>query len=152
MTAVEENPDFIAFEGVNYVLAPVLGDYYDRTALGDVFESREYEVVIVDGPFAGTKERRKFRMGFQKYFPDLKGEPIIVVDDIDRPWDFLNFCCLWLKRRNRVYYFFSGSKACALISRSKHQSPVYLFRSMLSFFRVLKRVLINSIRYLKNDS
>lgn len=114
LTSVEEKPGIDMYDGVDYCLAPIKDGWYDPSCVDTVL-SASYDVVIVDGPYAGDRDKANRRLGFLKHWHRLDGRSVLVVDDIHRPFDLLNFVRLWWKRRSGVVLIFDGNKACGVL-------------------------------------
>lgn len=137
VTAVEENDSVERYEGVSYAVAPIKDEWYDPTCIEPILSQR-YEAVIIDGPFAGERSVCRRRLGFLKYHHLLPGSPHIIVDDIHRPYDFLNLVLLWIKVRRNVFFIFSGSKACAVLHGNEPFTVTSLIRNIPASVQLLK--------------
>lgn len=143
VTTIDHDFTFVEGNGATLIQAPLVDGYYERATLEEVLRNR-YDVVIVDGPPAWDRSARKHRLGFQRWLGRLNNRPVIVVDDVNRPWDFLN-CALILARTGRSPLFFADKhKLCAVIQREWIRPAAignlvgYLFRRLARY--VVRRI------------
>lgn len=118
VTTIDHDPTFVEGTGARLVQAALADGYYERAKLEEVLRE-PYDVVIVDGPPAWEHSQRRRRLGFQRWLGRLDNRPIIVVDDVHRPWDFVN-CALIVARTGRSPLIFRDRhKLCAVIQRKR---------------------------------
>jgi len=116
VTTIDHDPTFVEGVGAALVQAALADGYYEGAKLEEVLREA-YDVVIIDGPPAWERSQRKRRLGFQRWLGRLGNRPVIVVDDVNRPWDFVN-CALIVARTGRSPLLFRDRhKLCAVIQR-----------------------------------
>ena len=114
VTSVEHDPQFLNAWDSYYIHAPLVDGYYQRDAMERALES-EYAAIIIDGPPAFERSNRRSRLGFLKYVKFVRGRPVIVVDDIHRAWDLLNFILIALYCGRRPGLIRSGGKISGVL-------------------------------------
>lgn len=117
VTAIEEDLAVVGVESrARYLHAPVDKGYYEKSVLRKALEDNEYDAIIIDGPKAFPGFRKRFiRLGFIGLFNFVRGNPLIVIDDVQRIPELLLVLRLSFGRRIRVYRL--GAQACAIIHR-----------------------------------
>ncbi len=117
--AIEEAADRCIYEKAQYVVAPFTNGWYHEHTIAP-FLAEAFDAIIVDGPYAASAGRTAARLGFVRYVSRLKGTPHIIVDDLQRPFDFANFWIIWWHKRTKVEFFVAKGKYCAVISGTSH--------------------------------
>lgn len=116
VTTIEHDLTFIAGKGSRCIRAELLDGYYEPMKLEEALRE-QYEVVIVDGPPAWRRSEAKCRLGFQKWLGRLGNCPVIVVDDVNRPWDYVNLALVLIRTGRSPLIFGYEHKLCAVIQR-----------------------------------
>lgn len=77
--SIENDPEYYGKYHDNYILAPIIGGWYDHEAIAYGLYGRKYDLIIVDGP-----KGSKLRGGFYKHRDIFSHSVPILIDDTVR--------------------------------------------------------------------
>jgi len=118
VTTIDHDLTFVEGNGATLIQAALVDGYYERAKLEEVLR-KQYDVVIVDGPPAWERSETKRRLGFQRWLGRLDNRPVIVVDDVNRPWDYLNLALILVRTGRSPLIFRCKHKLCAVVQRKR---------------------------------
>jgi hypothetical protein len=114
VTSVEDNADYADYSyPVKYVIAPIENGTYSLSIVRSVLRD-SYAVVILDGPPAWEWHKRFARLGFLKLIDSIVGDPVFVIDDVQRIGEFIVALRLGMLNRKLILFCWK-EKACAVL-------------------------------------